>query len=62
MMPMSKIQAARLAKGWTQKKLAERAEVSRRTLEDYEQGRCQPGAANLKKLAKALGCKMEDLI
>ena len=52
-------------KGLTQKALSEAAGISIKTLQDYESGRKDingAAASTVKLLAKALGCKMEDLI
>lgn len=45
----------REAKGWTQSMLADESEVSLRTIQDYEQGRREPGFEAAAKLATALG-------
>lgn len=49
----------------TQKELAEKASVSLRMVQKYEQGEKDLNKAQgitLYKLSKALGCRMEDLI
>lgn len=49
----------------TQKELAEKASVSLRMVQKYEQGEKDLNKAKgitLYKLSKALGCRMEDLI
>lgn len=62
---MTKLQEYRKLAGLSQSQLAEKAGLSVRTLQDYEQGR-KPleGDAVLTviHLAKALGCTVEDLI
>ena len=51
--------------GYTQKALAERSGVSVRMIEQYEQGKkdiSHAGVETVYKLARALNCKVEDLI
>ncbi len=51
--------------GLTQKMLAEKTGVSVRMIEQYEQGRKDinhASAETVYKLAKSLGCSMEELI
>jgi transcriptional regulator with XRE-family HTH domain len=57
----NKIKAKRLEKGLTIRELSKQTGIAERTLEYYEQGR-DPKASFLKKIADALGCKMESLI
>lgn len=42
-----RIRALRRSRQWSTSALAERLGVSRRTIEDYEQGRCKPSRAVL---------------
>lgn len=53
---------ARLAKGYTQKELAQRAGISERTVFAIENGYRHPSFALLKKLAQALDVPMKTLI
>lgn len=55
----------RVKAGLSQSQLANEVGISVRTIQDYEQGRSDIngiGLARAKKLADALGCKMEDLL
>lgn len=45
-----------------QSDLARRAGLSRDAISTYARGRSMPEPANLEKIAKALGCKPEDLL
>lgn len=60
--PDSPMANARLAKGLTQKQLAEKLGCSTRTIYRWETGSGRPSAQALKKIARALGCQTEDLI
>lgn len=51
----------RLQAGWTQQALAERAGVTRQTIAGIEAGRYGPGVVVGLRLARALGCRVEDL-
>ncbi len=62
---MKKLQKMRLSAGLSQSQLAQKAGVSVRTLQDYEQGHTDFMGASIRralKLAQALGCRIEDLI
>ena len=62
---MSNLKRIRESKDLTQAKLAENAGVSRRMVEYYEQGYHdinKAEALTVYKLAKALGCRMVDLV
>ena len=62
---MSNLKDIRESKDLTQGKLAEKAGVSKRMVEYYEQGYHDINRAEARtifKLARALKCKMEDLI
>lgn len=55
----------RKEKGLSQRELAERSEVSKRSIEKYEQREKDINRAaviSIKKLADALGCRIEELI
>mgnify|MGYP000860836067 FL=1 len=63
--PISNLAYYRGVTGLSQSQLAEKAGISTRTLQDYEQGRKpldRAAAATVKRLAKALGVSVEDLI
>lgn len=62
---MNALKHYRQQKGYTQKELALQCDVNLRTLQDYEQGHkklIDAKADTLYRLAKGLGCSMEDLI
>lgn len=62
---MNALKRYRKQAGLTQPELAEKVGISHRTLQDYEQGQ-KPlegaRAITVLKMAKALGCTVEDLI
>lgn len=51
----------RLAKGWTQAQLAEEVGCLRGDISRWERGERRPNTGSAIKLARALGCKIEDL-
>ncbi|SCY88438.1 substrate-binding domain-containing protein [Desulfoluna spongiiphila] len=51
----------RLGKGWTQDELAEKAGLRRQAIYDIESGRYLPNTAVALKLARLIGCRVEDL-
>lgn len=62
---MNVLKYYREQKGWTQEELADHSGVNYRIITYYEQGYRNLDGAHGKtiyKLAKALGCSMEDLI
>ena len=62
---MSKLKQRRTEAGLTQKELADKTELSLRTLQHYEQGSkdlATAAAITVWKIAKVLGCTIEDLI
>ena len=56
-----KLKQTRIAAGLTQKQLAEIIGGTQVDISRWEAGR-EPGALTLKKLAEALGCRMEDIV
>lgn len=56
------LRAKRLAKGDTQESLAERAELSKRTVEHLEAGEFGGRISTIRKLAEALGCPIRDIV
>ena len=59
------LKSYRKAAGMTQKGLADLIGISIKTLQDYESGRKNintASASTVKKIAEALGCRMEELI
>ena len=62
---MSNLKPFRTEAGLSQAQLAEKAGISFRTLQDYEQGRKpleKAAAITVLTLARTLGCTVEDLI
>jgi transcriptional regulator with XRE-family HTH domain len=59
---MNKLRAARLAANLTQQQLADLVCLPRQNIARWESGVYSPKVDNLKLLAAALGCKLEDLI
>jgi putative molybdopterin biosynthesis protein len=51
----------RLKKGWSQQVLADAVDVRRQAIYDIESGRYLPNTAIALRLARALGCRVEDL-
>ncbi len=49
-------------KGWSQSELARRAGLKRDSVSTYINGKVWPDPANLKKLAKTLGCATDELV
>lgn len=56
-----RLKERRTATGLTQAALAERIEVSRKTINTVENGRFVPSTLLALRLAEALGCRVEDL-
>ena len=52
----------REAQGLTQQQLADKAEMSIKSVQSAECGKCLSGAYNLCLFAKALGCTLNDLV
>ena len=59
---MNKIEKRRRAKGLTRLQLAEKVGITYNAVLLYEKSKREPKAMVLKKMAKVLGCLMEDLI
>lgn len=57
-----KLRAAREAAGMTQQELAEKIGVQQRDISRWENCRREPGVLTVKKMARALGCSMDDLV
>jgi len=58
---VSNVKVMRLAKGFSQKELADRVGVGRQAVYDMESGRYVPNTVVALRLAKELECKVEDL-
>lgn len=56
------IKEMRTKRGLTQKQLADRLGVKQQNISDWERGERSPSVKNLKKLADALNCRIDDLI
>ena len=57
-----RLKATRENRGLTQEELAIRANLNRVTIAKLETGRSEPTLRTAKRLADALGCKVDDLI
>jgi transcriptional regulator with XRE-family HTH domain len=57
-----KIKQHREAMGLTREQLAEEVGISVRAVEYYEMEKREPKSSILKRIAKVLKCRMEDLI
>ena len=52
------IQAARTAKGLTQKQLANQLQIDAKTINEYESGKAIPNNQVIAKIERALGAKL----
>lgn len=59
---MSVIKRLRLEKGWSQKRLAEEAGLSQSFIHSIEVGQKSPTIRSIRKIAKALGVPVEEII
>jgi putative transcriptional regulator len=57
----NRLRAQRAERGWTQAELAERVGVSRKTINTVENGVFIPSTLVALKIARALGCTVEQL-
>ena len=58
---INSLENLRKSAGFTQQKLSERAEVSRKSINAIENGIYVPSTVLALKIAKTLNCKVEDL-
>ncbi len=58
---MKTIRQLREERGWTQLELANRLGVTPSTIYNWERGRFEPRASQLRQLAQVLGVKMDDI-
>ena len=58
----NKLAEVRNAAGISQAKLAELSGVPRRTIQDWEAQKFEPGVYKLYKVAQVLSCNIEDLL
>lgn len=56
-----KLKAAREQSGKTQAQVAKEANVSERIYQEYEYGKCKPGANTAIRIAKVLNSTVEEL-
>jgi transcriptional regulator with XRE-family HTH domain len=56
------VRRRRLERGWSQERLAEKADLSVAYVSSVERGLSNPTVRNVEKLAKALGCRMGELL
>lgn len=59
---MTKIEKRRVKKGLSRQQFAEKVGVTYESILHYEKEMREPKASILKKMAKVLDCRMEDLI
>lgn len=59
--PMLRLKIKRIEKGLTQKELADMVGLAKNTLCAYEIGFRHPKKSTLEKIARSLGCRIEDL-
>ena len=55
-----KIQQARMAKGWTQKKLAQMTNIQHKIIQSYENGKAIPNPKDLGVIGRALGVQLSN--
>lgn len=55
------LKAARISAGLTQRQLSIKARINLRTIQEYEQGRCQPSGQNLIKIMVTCGITPDQL-
>ena len=58
---LNNLEASRKSAGLTQQQLSERAEVSRKSINAIENGVYVPSTVMALKIARTLGCCVEDL-
>ena len=58
---MQTIRELRQARGWTQLELANRLGVTPTTVFNWERGKYEPKASQLRALARAFGVSMDDI-
>ena len=58
----NKIKKIRLQLGFSQSEFATKANIKKKTLQFWEQGRRKPGTKNLMLISKSLNLKIEELI
>src|SRR5262249_43828272 len=57
----AKLKELRMAAGWTQAQLAEKANISQRAVSHWEQGLREPSWSNVLALADALGVRLQGV-
>jgi transcriptional regulator with XRE-family HTH domain len=58
---VTKLEAARLARGWSQTKLGWRARLAQSQISGFEQRRITVGPEQAKRLSRALGVPADEL-
>lgn len=56
------LKAIRIERGYTQAEVAEMAGIAQPTYSNIENGKKNPSLNTLRRLAKVLGCKVENII
>lgn len=59
---MKTIRELREAAGWTQLQLANRLEVTPVTVYNWERGKYEPSAKQLRAIARVFGVSMDDIV
>lgn len=55
------LRAARVNRGLTQKELAEKVDVTKKTVCSWESGKTYPKASKIQAICEALGVKYDDI-
>jgi transcriptional regulator with XRE-family HTH domain len=58
----SRIRSLRLKRGWTQRLLADHAQLTREHVSAVESGKAEPGLRALERIAQALEIELPELI
>lgn len=57
----NRVRELREARGWTQSELGDLLDVSRQTVHSIEKGKYAPSLPLAFKIARAFGCRIEDV-
>lgn len=60
--PMLRLKIKRIEKGLTQKDIADMVGIAKNTLSAYEIGFRHPKKSTLEKIARSIGCEIEELM
>lgn len=59
--PRNQVRVLRESRGWTQAQLADQADASRAAISAIEHGRLTPAVDTAMRIARSLGCRVEDV-